>query len=169
MVRHRMLPHMPTFATTDLCDEHGSDIAVLPPNFRDFGGLQTFAGSVETICVADDNVLVREALEEDGGGRVLVVDGGGSLACALLGDQLATLARKHAWAGVIVHGCVRDVATLATIPIGVKAIGAHPRKSGKLGTGTRGAPVEIGGVRVAPGMFVYADADGTVVSDRSLV
>ncbi|MEP6757964.1 MAG: ribonuclease E activity regulator RraA [Actinomycetota bacterium] len=160
---------MPSFATTDLCDAHGTEVAVLPAIFRDFGGDRTFAGPVETISVADDNVLVRQALEEDGAGSVLVVDGGGSLACALLGDQLATLALTHGWAGLIVHGCVRDVARLVTIPIGMKAIGAHPRRSGKLGGGMRGGPLEIGGVRIAPGMFVYADADGIVVSDRPLI
>ena len=121
-----MLPRMPTFSTTDLCDANGPAVAVLPPIFRDFGRERAFAGPAETIRLADDNVLVREALDEDGRGRVLVVDGGGSLACALLGDQLATLALTHGWAGVIVNGCVRDVETLATIPIGVKAIGQRP-------------------------------------------
>ena len=163
-----MLADMSTFSTTDLCDAH-PDVAVLPPVFHDFGGSSCFGGAIETVRVQDDNVLVREALEEPGAGRVLVVDGGGSLACALLGDQIATLAQTNGWAGVIVHGCVRDVAVLATIPVGVKAIGSHPRKSGKHGTGTRGEPVTIGGVRLARGDFVYADTDGIVVSDRSLV
>jgi regulator of ribonuclease activity A len=163
-----MLRRMSSFATTDLCDAH-PDLAVLPPLFRDFGGLATFGGPIETVRVEDDNVLVRETLEEPGGGRVLVIDGGGSLACALLGDQLAALALEHGWVGVIVHGCVRDVATLATLPVGVKAIASHPRKSGKRGNGERGVPLEIGGVQLTPGATVYADADGIVISDRALV
>jgi regulator of ribonuclease activity A len=113
-------------------------------------------------------VLVRAALEEPGAGRVLVIDGGGSLACALLGDQLAALALANGWAGLIVHGCVRDVATLATMAIGIKAIASHPRKSGKQGTGVRGVALDIEGRRLEPGAYAYADADGIVVSDRPL-
>jgi regulator of ribonuclease activity A len=162
-----MLRRMSPFSTADLCDAH-PDLAVLPPVFRDFGGLPSFAGTIETIRVEDDNVLVRAALEEPGAGRVLVIDGGGSLACALLGDQLAALGLENGWVGVIVHGCVRDVATLASLPFGVKAIASHPRKSGKRGTGERGMPLDIDGVRLAPGATVYADADGIVVSHHSL-
>jgi len=162
-----MLPRMSTFATTDLCDTH-PEVTVLPTVFRDYGGLISFAGPIETLRVEDDNVLVRSTLEEPGAGRVLVVDAGGSLACALLGDQLATLALENGWAGVIVHGCVRDVAALATMAIGVKAIAAHPRKSGKQGTGLRGAALDIDGRRLEPGAYVYADADGIIVSDHAL-
>ena len=162
-----MLPRMPAFATTDLCDAH-PEAAVLPPLFRDYGGLTSFGGPIETLRVEDDNGLVRAALEEPGAGRVLVIDGGGSLACALLGDQLAALAIANGWVGLIVHGCVRDVATLATMPVGVKAIATNPRKSGKQGTGERGGPLVIDGVRLEPGAYVYADADGIVLSDRPL-
>jgi len=158
---------MSPFSTTDLCDAH-PDLAVLPPVFRNFGGRSSFAGPIETIRVEDDNVLVRAALEEPGAGRILVIDGGGSLACALLGDQLAALGLENGWVGVIVHGCVRDVATLASLPFGVRAIASHPRKSGKRGIGERGVLLDIEGVRLAPGATVYADADGIVVSDRAI-
>ena len=162
-----MLPRMPAFATTDLCDAH-PEVTVLPTGFRDYGGQISFGGPIETLRVEDDNVLVRAALEEPGAGRVLVIDGGGSLACALLGDQLAALALANGWAGVIVHGCVRDVATLATLAIGVKAIASHPRKSGKQGIGVRGVALDIDGRRLEPGASVYADADGIILSDRPL-
>ena len=163
-----MLPHMSSFSTSDLCDVH-PDLVVLPPVFRDFGGLSSFAGSIETIRVEDDNVLVRAALEEPGAGRVLVIDNGGSLNCALLGDQLAAVGLANGWVGVIVHGCVRDVATLASMPFGVRAIASHPRKSGKRGMGQRGVPLDIGGVALAPGAHAYADVDGIVLSDLPLV
>ena len=159
---------MSSFSTTDLCDAH-PEIGVLAPLFRDFGGQRSFDGPIETVRVVDDNVLVREALEESGAGRVLVIDGGGSLACALLGDQLAALAIANGWVGLIVHGCVRDVAALATMPVGVKAVAAHPRKSGKRGNGERGVAIDIGGRRLDPGDYVYADADGIVVSDGPVI
>ena len=162
-----MLPRMSAFATTDLCDAH-PEVVVLPTLFRDYGGLISFAGPIETLRVEDDNVLVRSALEEPGEGRVLVIDAGGSLACALLGDQLAALALANGWAGVIVYGCVRDAATLATLAIGIKAIASHPRRSGKQGTGVRGVALDIEGRRLEPGAYVYADADGIIVSDRAL-
>lgn len=158
---------MSSFSTADLCDAD-PELAVLPPMFDDFGGASSFSGAIETVRVQDDNVLVRAALEEQGAGRILVIDGGGSLACALLGDQLATLGLANGWVGVIVHGCVRDVETLATMPFGVRAIAPHPRKSGKQGAGERGVTLDIGGVRLSPGAFVYADADGIVVSERAL-
>jgi len=162
-----MLRRMSSFSTTDLCDAH-PELAVLPPIFHDFGGASSFSGAIETVRVRDDNVLVRAALAEPGAGRVLVVDGGGSLACALLGDQLAALGLANGWVGVIVHGCVRDVETLATMPFGVRALAPHPRKSGKRGTGERRVALDLGGVRVASGAYVYADADGIVIGEHAL-
>ena len=135
------------------------------PGFRDYGGQISFGGPIETLRVVDDNVLVREALEEPGSGRVLVIDGGGSLACALLGDQLASLALANGWAGLIVHGCVRDVATLATMAIGVKAISLAPAQERQARNGVRGVALDIDGLRLDPGDYVYADADGIIVSD----
>ena len=158
---------MPSFSTADLCDAD-PELAVLPPIFRDFGGARSFCGAIETVRVQDDNVLVRAALEEPGTGRVLVIDGGGSITCALLGDQLAELGLANGWIGVIVHGCVRDIVTLASLPFGVKALAPHPRRSGKRGAGERGVSLDIGGVKLAPGSFVYADADGIVISGHAL-
>ena len=159
-----------TFATTDLCDAHGEAVRVVAavPPLRDFGGATRFAGPFATVRAPDDNTFVRAALEEPGRGRVLVVDGGGSTRCALLGDMLGALARDNGWAGVVVHGCVRDTAQLATLSIGVRALAAMPRKSDKKSRGERDVPVTFGGVTFTPGEWLYADADGIVVSARPL-
>jgi len=157
-----------THATTDLCDAHGDAVRVVAPIFRDFGGAERFGGRVATLKVHEDNVLVRRALEEPGEGRVLVIDGGGSLRVALLGDQLAALGAGNGWAGVVVHGAVRDSAALATMAFGVKALGVHPRKSAKNGWGERDVPVTFGGVTFSPGEWLYADADGIVVASAAL-
>ncbi len=114
------------------------------------------------------NPLVRAALEEDGAGRVLVVDGGGSLRCALLGDNIAAMAADHGWAGIIIHGCIRDSADIARMPLGVKALATHPLKSGKRDRGLAGVPLRFGGVTVRPGDWVYADGDGVLVSPTEL-
>lgn len=154
--------------TADLCDRHDTDVQVAVPLLRDFGGTRSFAGPIATVRVHDDNTLVRRALEEPGNGRVLVVDGGGSTRCALVGDRLAGLAATNGWAGVVVHGCIRDVDAIASIPVGVKALASTPRRSGKTGGGEAGGVVEFAGVRFAPGHYLYADADGIVVADRQL-
>ena len=133
------------------------------------GGAPAFGGPIATVQVLEDNVLVRQALEEPGQGRVLVIDGGGSLRCALLGDMLATLARDNGWAGVIVNGCVRDSQAIAGLAIGVMALATHPRKSEKLGQGARDVPVTFAGVTFGPGEMVYADRDGIVVATRPLL
>jgi regulator of ribonuclease activity A len=150
-------------ATTDLLDAH-PELQTAEPVFRDFGGSQAFAGPVETLAVLEDNTLVREALESPGEGRVLVVDGRGSLRCALVGDRLAALGVEHGWVGIVVNGCVRDTAELARLPIGIKALAAHPRRSEKRGQGRRGVAVEFAGVGFEPGAWCYADADGIVVA-----
>jgi regulator of ribonuclease activity A len=150
--------------TADLYDELGEQLKVAAPIFRDFGGRSSFEGPLATVKVFEDNSLVRASLSEAGAGRVLVVDGGGSLRCALLGDQLAKLAYTNGWAGVVVWGCVRDVEALAEIPLGVKALGAIPRKSAKLGEGTRQVPVRFAEVEFVPGEYLLADRDGVVVS-----
>ena len=155
-------------ATADLCDEHGSDVQVADPLFRDFGGRKAFFGPVLTLRVPDDNSLVRTALEEKGHGRVLVVDAGGRTDCALLGGNLATLAQDNGWAGVLVHGCVRDSDELAATAVGVKALACCPRKSEKRGLGERDVPLELAGVTVEPGAWIYCDADGVVVAREEL-
>lgn len=157
------------FATTDLCDEFGGEVSVAEPLFRDWGGAASFAGPIETLRVFEDNALVRQTLEGPGQGRVLVVDGGGSLRTALVGGKLAALAHRNGWAGLVVHGCIRDAAEIAATPIGVKALSAIPRKSSKAGAGERGVPVTFAGVTFFPGAHLYADGDGIVVADRNLL
>lgn len=156
------------FTTADLCDAHPAQVRVAEPLFRDYGGARRFAGPIETLKVRDDNALVSTMLEGEGGGRVLVVDGGGSLRCALVGGRLAALARQNGWAGIVVHGCIRDSAELGATPLGVKALAASPRKSGKQGSGQRGVRLRFAGVEWIPGQFAYADEDGVVVAEREL-
>jgi regulator of ribonuclease activity A len=157
-----------TVSTADLCDEFGHEVRVAEPLFRDWGGSSAFAGPVETLRVFEDNALVRQVLESPGRGRVLVVDGGGSFRSALVGGNLAALAQKNGWAGIVVYGCVRDVEEIRTIAIGVKALHAVPRKSGKSGEGEQGVPVTFAGVTFNRGCHLYADRDGLIVSDREL-
>lgn len=162
-----------TPATTDLCDAHEARLAagtlrVLHPAFRAYGRRIRFAGPTATVRCFEDNTMVRAALEEPGEGRVLVVDGGGSLRCALVGGNLAQLAQRNGWAGVIVNGCVRDVAEIGACETGVWALATHPRRSDRRGGGVRGQTVEFGGVRIAPGHWCYADDDGILVSDEPL-
>lgn len=155
-------------ATADLYDAHGEALAVADPGLRSFGGRRRFAGPAHTVAVFEDNSLVRGALGTPGEGRVLVVDGGGSLRCALLGDRLAQLGVDQGWAGVVVWGCIRDSAPIAGMPLGVLALATHPRKSVKRGAGVAGEPVRFLGVRIAPGDWIYADEDGLVVSPTPL-
>lgn len=163
----------PDFSTTDLCDDNepllaSGSLRVLPPVFRAWGRQIRFAGPAATVRCADDNSMVRKMLETDGQGRVLVVDGGGGMRCALLGGNLAVLAEKNGWAGVIVDGCVRDSAEIDECAIGVRALATHPRRSDRRGSGEREVTVEIRGVRIAPGDWCYADADGVLVADSAL-
>ena len=148
--------------TTDLCDQH-PEAAVLPAGFNDYGGVTTFDGTALTVKCFEDNSRIKELSQTPGLGRVLVVDGGGSLRCALLGDVIAIDLAKNGWSGIIVHGCVRDRQALAGIQLGVKALGAHPRKSFKRNEGTVGVPIEIAGATVREGDQVHADLDGVVI------
>lgn len=157
------------FATADLCDEYADHVRVAEPVFRDWGGVASFAGAIETLRVFEDNALVRETLEMHGRGRVLVIDGGASLRTALVGGNLATLAHRNGWTGLVVYGCVRDSEELSVTPIGLKALGAVPRKSARAGAGQRGVPVTFAGVTFASGDHVYADRDGIVVANRDLL
>ena len=155
-------------ATTDLCDAHGDELQIADPIFNDYGGLRAFHGPVVTLKLFEDNSLVREALGEPGEGRILVVDGGGSRRCALLGDQLAELAVANDWRGVVVYGCIRDSVRIAQLPLGVKALGVHPLKSVKRGEGQRKVAVHFAGVVIHPDDTLYADADGIVISTSPL-
>jgi regulator of ribonuclease activity A len=157
-----------TFAIADLYDEYEEKLQIAMPMFNDYGGNLKFCGPASTVKVFEDNSLVRLALEEPGEGRVLVIDGGASLKCALLGDMLAELGEKNGWAGIIVYGCIRDSAVIANIAIGVKALNTNPRKSVKKGIGERDVSVSFADVIISPGDYIYADLDGFVVSDINL-
>jgi regulator of ribonuclease activity A len=157
------------FTTPDLCDEFGQEVQVAEPVFRDFGGMRRFAGLIETVGVKDDNALVRETLTGAGQGRVLVIDSGASLRCAVLGGNLAKLALTNGWSGVIVNGCIRDCSEVGAMAIGVKALHTSPRRSGKTGAGQRGVPLRFAGVSFRPGAYLYADEDGLIVAERDLL
>ncbi len=152
-----------TIATADLYDEHGDELDSLALQLRDFGGRIAFDGPVRTIRCHRDNALVRAVLATPGAGAVLVIDGGGSLESALVGDLIAASAVENGWAGIIVHGAIRDCEAIGRLPLGVKALGSNPRRSAKDGAGEVDVPVEIAGVVFAPGARVWADADGILV------
>jgi regulator of ribonuclease activity A len=156
------------FSTADLCDEHGEKVRVVAPIFRNYGRASAFHGEIATVRVFEDNLLVRDALSRPGQGKVLVVDGGGSLNCALIGDRLATLAHENGWAGVLVNGCIRDSAPIATIGIGVCAVATHPRKSAKRGSGDVDVIVSFANVNFVPGEELYCDEDGIIVCSTRL-
>ena len=155
-----------TFATADLCDDLGPRARVAEPLFRDFGGERSFHGPVATVRVFEDNVLVREALSEAGRGRVLVVDGAGSVRCALVGGMLARLAHENGRAGLVVNGAIRDSGEISSVPVGLKALATSPRRSEKSGAGERDGGVAFAGVTFVPGQTLYADPDGIVVVDE---
>ncbi len=155
------------FSTCDLCDIHkaATDGAfrVLPPVFRDFGKRTRFAGLVSTVKCFEDNSVVKAALESPGQGRVLVVDGGASLRRALVGGNIGASAARNGWAGVVVNGCVRDVAELAECDVGIRALAVIPLPTERRNEGQRDVPVLIDGVWVRPGDWLVADADGIVI------
>jgi regulator of ribonuclease activity A len=156
-------------STCDLCDAHEGQarLRVLPPLFRAFGGVAAFQGPVATVQCFEDNSQVKAALEGPGHGRVLVVDGGASLRCALVGGNLAVLGANNGWAGIVIDGCVRDQAEMAAAAIGIRALALHPRRSDKRGQGRRDVAVTIQGLTVLPGEWLVADADGVVLLDKA--
>jgi len=162
-----------SFKTPDLLDANEANtrdghIRIVAPMFQRYGGRPTFSGQIVSLKLFEDNSLVREAFAENGKGKVLVIDGGGSLRCALLGDQLAILAHKNGWEGVIIYGCIRDSADIDQIDIGVRALNTHPLKSIKKGAGDRNIAVTFGGVTFVPGEWLYADEDGVIVATTPL-
>lgn len=157
-----------TLATTDLCDKYSDSVQIAESIFTDFGGELEFEGPIGTVKCFEDNSLVRAALETPGQGRVLVVDGGASDRCALLGDNLVQMAIDNDWAGLVIYGSIRDAAQIAEMGIGVKALNTHPKKSNKKNTGEHDVSVHFAGVRFTPGAWLYADLDGIVVSDNEL-
>jgi len=154
--------------TTDLCDAHEGKVRVVEPMFNSFGKHNSFHGQITTLKLFEDNSLVRQAVESPGAGRVLVVDGGGSLRRALLGDQLAIMAVKNHWSGILVYGCIRDARAIADMELGVFAIDTHPMKTIKRNVGEIDVPVTFGGVTFSPGEWLYADEDGVIVSQVAL-
>ncbi|WP_310566007.1 ribonuclease E activity regulator RraA [Hydrogenophaga sp.] len=162
----------PSFATCDLCDAHKGDdsgaFRVLPPVFREFGAKPRFAGPVVTVKCFEDNTPVKRALEGPGEGRVLVVDGGGSLRRALVGGNIGAAAARNGWAGVVIDGCVRDVAELLVCEVGLRALASMPLPTERKADGQTGVVVQIQGVWVRPGDWLYADEDGIVVSATAL-
>lgn len=152
-----------TIATADLYDQRGDALDSLSLQLHDIGGRTAFDGPIRTVRCHRDNALVKQVLATPGEGAVLVVDGGGSLESALVGDLIAASAVDHGWVGIIVHGAIRDRDAIGVLPLGVKALGSNPRKSAKDGVGEVDVEVVIAGVRFTPGRHVWADADGVLV------
>jgi regulator of ribonuclease activity A len=157
------------FATADLIDDFGDELRSCETQFRQYGGRAVFAGPVATVRCLRDNGLVKKLLGTAGDGRVLVVDGGGSLASALMGDLIGAAAWRNGWTGVVINGAVRDAATLRALDLGIKALGSNPRKSAKDAAGEVDVPVTFGGVEFRPGDWLYSDEDGIVVAERDLL
>ena len=155
-------------ATADLYDEHADTVRTCALQFRDFGGRRRFSGPVRTVQCLRDNQLFRSLLDEPGHGAVAVVDGGGSLETALLGDMIASKGARNGWAGCVIVGAVRDTQELACIDFGVKALGVNPAKSSKAGLGSVNQAVEVGGLMIHPGDWIYCDEDGILVSPVEL-
>ncbi len=157
-----------SFSTPDLCDVHAHDLAVAEPLFNDYGHKKVFHGAVETVKCFEDNSLVRQAIERNGEGKVLVVDGGGSLRHSLFGDLLAAKAVENGWQGIVIYGCVRDVELLSQIDLGIKALAANPLKTERRGEGQTDVPVRFAGISFKPGYYLYADLNGVVVAEQEL-
>ena len=157
------------FTTADLWDAHSESLICVDPIFNHFGNKKMFSGQITTLKLFEDNSLVRKQLESDGRGKVLVIDGGASLRCALVGDQLATLAIQNNWNGIIIHGCIRDSHLINLMDIGIRALNTCPVKSIKRNIGEIDIPVKFGGVTFILQDYIYVDLDGILVSKRNLV
>ena len=155
--------------TADLCDEFGKELEVCQQEFRSYGKKKQFDGPISTVRVFEDNTLVKQSLETIPEGNVLVVDGGGSKRCALVGDMLGEIAVNRKLAGIIINGCVRDSAELAQLDIGILALGTNPLRSKKDGKGEKDIIVTFGGIDWNPGDYIYADEDGIVISSKKLI
>ncbi|MGB3301128.1 ribonuclease E activity regulator RraA [Gordonia sp. (in: high G+C Gram-positive bacteria)] len=149
--------------TADLVDEIGSDVRSCDAQFTQYGGNREFVGTVTTVRCFEDNALLKSILSESNPGGVLVIDGGGSVHTALVGDIIAELGRSNGWVGIIANGAIRDSKMIGEMAIGVKAFGTNPRKSTKTGAGERDVPIELGGVTFNPGDLAYSDDDGIVL------
>lgn len=156
------------FLTVDLVDAHQDRVRSCEVQFRQFGGRRSFSGRIRTIRTLEDNSLIRDVLSTPGEGAVLVVDGGGSLRAALVGDMIAALGVENGWSGLLIFGAIRDVGPLGALPIGIKALGSNPMKSAKNRIGEVDVPVQFGGVAFNPGEMLYSDDDGVLVSAMPL-
>lgn len=154
--------------TADLSDQNEENVAIAEPVFADFGGKIMFHGKIRTIKLFEDNSLVRAMVSTASEGDVLVVDGGGSMRCALLGGNLAALAASNGWSGIVIFGCIRDSEEIGTEDLGVKALGTHPKKTPKNGVGEQDVVVRFADVSFEPGHYLYADEDGMLVSADKL-
>ncbi|NOQ14208.1 MAG: ribonuclease E activity regulator RraA [Methyloprofundus sp.] len=159
-----------TLTTADLCDQHSSepDFQIAEPIFKTFGTKNCFSGQISTVKVFEDNVLIRQLLEKKVSQRILVIDGGGSHRCALLGDKLTNIACKNGWEGIIVYGCIRNSDKINQLPIGIRALHTHPLKSHKKGTGELDSAVNFAGIHFKTDYYLYADNDGIIVSQKPL-
>jgi regulator of ribonuclease activity A len=157
-----------SLSVPDICDQFADDVSVLDPVFRDFGGKGRFWGEIVTIKCFEDNSRVGDTVRKPGAGRVIVVDGGGSLRRSLLGDLLAVAAVENGWQGLLINGCVRDVEILSTIDLGVKALAAYPVKTDKRGEGHLDQPLRFAGAQMEPGQYLYADANGVAIARQRL-
>ncbi|MCO4838060.1 MAG: ribonuclease E activity regulator RraA [Oceanospirillaceae bacterium] len=153
----------------ELCDQFEDLVSVVEPMFTNFGAKERFSGQIVTLKCYEDNSKVRELSAQDGTGKVLVIDGGGSVRCALLGDMLAEKAASNGWEGMIIYGCIRDVNAISEINLGVQALTTHPMKTKKRGLGDINLEVQFGGVTFVPGHFVYADNNGVLVTPHALL
>ena len=156
-------------STPDLCDQYPDLIQVVAPMFKNYGGRESFGGEIVTVKCFEDNSCVKQLVGSQGQGRVMVVDGGGSMRRACLGDMLAEKAAVNGWSGLIIYGCIRDVDEIMATDIGVQALGTHPMKTAKKGIGETQIPVTFGGVTFNPGHYVYADNNGIVVASQPLL
>ena len=154
--------------TPDLCDEYPDLVQVLEPMMNNYGGIDAFGGEIVTVKCFEDNSIVKEQVGLPGEGRVMVVDGGGSMRNALLGDMLAEKAAKNGWSGLVIYGCIRDVDVIRQTHLGVQAMNTNPRKTEKRGIGDLNVPVTFGGITFTPGHYVYADNNGVIVSPEKL-
>ena len=156
-------------STPDLCDAHEGKVRVLDPIFKSYGGVKSFYGQVVTIKCHEDNSVVKELVATEGQGRVIVMDGGGSLRRAILGDMLAEKAANNGWMGLIINGCIRDVDEIQATELGVKALNSHPMKTEKRGLGDLNVPVQMAGQIIHPDEWIYADNNGVIVSTEELI
>lgn len=154
--------------TADLVDKYAQDVRFCHLPFLKFGKRHAFHGPVQTVKCFEDNVVLKAELQQPGGGRVLVVDGGGSTRFALMGDMIAEILRDNGWAGIIINAAIRDSADIDQMDVGVRCLGTSPQKSSKDGAGKAGIPVHFGGIQFRPGDWLYCDADGVLVSDKQL-